>query len=50
MCLPFLIAFITVVSFSLNHKKTGYILLIILLILTIAWFKYHVTTSLNLSF
>ncbi|WWO95335.1 MAG: DUF5993 family protein [Candidatus Dasytiphilus stammeri] len=50
MCLPFLIAFITVISFLLNYKQIGYILLIILLILTIAWFKYHATTSLNLSF
>ncbi|WWO98733.1 MAG: DUF5993 family protein [Candidatus Dasytiphilus stammeri] len=50
MCLPFLIAFLTVISFLSNNKKTGYILWIILLILTIGWFKYHATASLNLSF
>ncbi|WWO99757.1 MAG: DUF5993 family protein [Candidatus Dasytiphilus stammeri] len=50
MFFPFLIAFITVISFLLNKKTTGYVLLIILLILTLVWFQYHATTSLNLSF
>ncbi|WWP00703.1 MAG: DUF5993 family protein [Candidatus Dasytiphilus stammeri] len=50
MYLPFLIGFLTVMSFLLDHKKLGYILWGILLIVTVIWFKYHSTSSLNLSF
>ncbi|WWO98109.1 MAG: DUF5993 family protein [Candidatus Dasytiphilus stammeri] len=37
-------------SFLLDRKNLGYILWGILLIVTVTWFNYHSTSSLNLSF
>jgi hypothetical protein len=50
MYLPFLIALLAVISVVCGRKKTGYALWLVLCLVTIAWFNYHASDTLNLSF
>ncbi|ACR68324.1 DUF5993 family protein [Edwardsiella ictaluri] len=50
MFLPFLIAFGTVLSTIAGKKKLTYILWLILVVITLFWFKHHAINTLTLSF
>ncbi|MDY7545191.1 DUF5993 family protein [Glaciimonas sp. Gout2] len=50
MFLPFLIALLAVLSMLAGKEKIGLGLWLTLLIVTIASFNHHATSSLNLSF
>lgn len=50
MFIPFLIAFIVTISTWGGKSKLSYILWLVLLVVTIFWFKHHATDVLDLSF
>jgi hypothetical protein len=50
MFLPFLIALAIIITVVAGKKKLTYALWVVLLIVTVFWFKYHATDALNLSF
>lgn len=50
MFLPFLIALGTLLSTIAGKKKLTYLLWLILLVITLFWFKHHATDPLTLSF
>ncbi|WP_445285796.1 DUF5993 family protein [Yersinia sp. Marseille-Q3913] len=50
MFLPFLIALIAAISTFAGKKKLSYSLWLILLVVTIFWFRHHATDVLSLSF
>jgi hypothetical protein len=50
MFLPFLIALLSVFGITAGKKKLGYGAWLLFLIITIAWFDFHATNPLRLSF
>jgi len=50
MFLPFLIALGAILSTTFGKNKSTYLIWLLLLVITLLWFKYHATDSLNLSF
>ena len=50
MFLPFLLAVATALTTVVGLRKISYLLWIILLATTCAWFQYHATSALALSF
>jgi xanthosine utilization system XapX-like protein len=50
MFLPFLIALISALGIMFGKKGVGYGFWLLLLVVSVAWFNFHATDALTLSF
>jgi len=50
MFLPFLIALIAAFGVLYGRRQAAFVTWLLLVIVTVAWFKHHATDSLNLVF